>query len=200
MTTPAIALPSVDRAQRVATGKAVTSPGKVTEAGEAEFAATLAVVERVPQDATTDASTATALGVATGEEKLVRPLVAHEARKAPPLEKFEGFVLRSFVESMLPSSESSYFGKGTAGEIWRSMLAEQIGNEMAKNGGIGIAASISGKKGSRFGGLAASSSPSSPAASGPSIAPQSRAAVDGLNAMLRAGDLARTASADGADR
>ena len=44
-----------------------------------------------------------------------------------------------FVESMLPKDASDVFGKGTAGTIWRSMLAEQIGNEMAKGNGIGIA-------------------------------------------------------------
>ncbi|HEX2018368.1 MAG TPA: hypothetical protein VGO17_05465, partial [Aurantimonas sp.] len=47
------------------------------------------------------------------------PLVAHKSRVAPPLEQFEGFVLRSFIESMLPSEASSYFGSGTAGEVWR---------------------------------------------------------------------------------
>jgi peptidoglycan hydrolase FlgJ len=53
--------------------------------------------------------------------------------------KFEAFVLQTFVESMLPQDASEVFGKGTAGTIWRSMLAEQIGNEMAKGEGIGIA-------------------------------------------------------------
>ncbi|MDI4234865.1 MULTISPECIES: rod-binding protein [unclassified Bradyrhizobium] len=53
--------------------------------------------------------------------------------------KFEAFVLQTFVESMLPQNASEVFGKGTAGTIWRSMLAEQIGNEMAKGDGIGIA-------------------------------------------------------------
>ncbi|WP_312010205.1 rod-binding protein [Bradyrhizobium cenepequi] len=53
--------------------------------------------------------------------------------------KFEAFVLQTFVESMLPQNASEVFGKGTAGTIWRSMLAEQIGNEMAKGEGIGIA-------------------------------------------------------------
>jgi Rod binding domain-containing protein len=53
--------------------------------------------------------------------------------------KFEAFVLQTFVESMLPQGASEVFGKGTAGTIWRSMLAEQIGNEMAKGEGIGIA-------------------------------------------------------------
>lgn len=56
-----------------------------------------------------------------------------------PLQKFEGFVLRSFIESMLPSQNTSFFGTGTAGNIWRSMLAERIGDEMAKAGGVGIA-------------------------------------------------------------
>jgi peptidoglycan hydrolase FlgJ len=53
--------------------------------------------------------------------------------------KFEAFVLQTFVESMLPQDASDVFGKGTAGTIWRSMLAEQISNEMAKGNGIGIA-------------------------------------------------------------
>ena len=53
--------------------------------------------------------------------------------------KFEAFILQMFVESMLPKDASDVFGKGTAGTIWRSMLAEQIGNEMAKGNGIGIA-------------------------------------------------------------
>lgn len=55
-----------------------------------------------------------------------------------PTQQFESFVLRSFVESMLPDDNSSYFGTGTAGKIWKSMLAEQLGDEMAKDGGIGI--------------------------------------------------------------
>jgi peptidoglycan hydrolase FlgJ len=53
--------------------------------------------------------------------------------------KFEAFILQMFVESMLPKDASDVFGKGTAGTVWRSMLAEQIGNEMAKGNGIGIA-------------------------------------------------------------
>ena len=53
--------------------------------------------------------------------------------------KFEAFILQMFVESMLPKDASEVFGKGTAGTVWRSMLAEQIGNEMAKGNGIGIA-------------------------------------------------------------
>jgi hypothetical protein len=53
--------------------------------------------------------------------------------------KFEAFVLQMFVESMLPKDANDVFGKGTAGTVWRSMLAEQISNEMAKGKGVGIA-------------------------------------------------------------
>ena len=53
--------------------------------------------------------------------------------------KFEAFILQMFVESMLPKDATNVFGKGTAGTIWRSMMAEQIGNEMAKGNGVGIA-------------------------------------------------------------
>lgn len=57
-----------------------------------------------------------------------------------PLQKFEGFVLRTFVEAMLPKNATAVFGEGTAGDIWRSMMAEKIGEEIAASGGIGIAA------------------------------------------------------------
>ncbi|MGP9813352.1 rod-binding protein [Rhodopseudomonas sp. NSM] len=59
--------------------------------------------------------------------------------------KFEAFVLQMFVESMLPKNADDLFGKGTAGSVWRSMLAEQIGNEMARGNGIGIAKQLAGK-------------------------------------------------------
>jgi flagellar protein FlgJ len=53
--------------------------------------------------------------------------------------KFEAFVLQVFVETMLPEKANDLFGKGTAGNVWRSMLAEQLGNQLAAGKGIGIA-------------------------------------------------------------
>ncbi|CAN7173241.1 rod-binding protein [Rhizobium rhizogenes] len=52
--------------------------------------------------------------------------------------KFEAMVLQNFVKNMLPNSETLY-GKGSTGEIWKGMMAEQMGNTLAKNGGVGIA-------------------------------------------------------------
>jgi Rod binding domain-containing protein len=66
------------------------------------------------------------------------------ASKALPetYRKFEAMVLQNFVKSMLPAENEDVYGKGTAGEIWRGMMAEQIGDVISKAGGIGIAASL----------------------------------------------------------
>jgi Rod binding domain-containing protein len=56
-------------------------------------------------------------------------------------QKFEAMVLQNFVKNILPNSDTLY-GKGTAGEMWKGMMAEQLGNTMAKGGGVGIAAKM----------------------------------------------------------
>lgn len=53
--------------------------------------------------------------------------------------KFEAMVLQTFFQTMLPKDTDSVYGGGVAGEMWQSMLAEQLGNVMARRGGIGIA-------------------------------------------------------------
>lgn len=53
--------------------------------------------------------------------------------------KFEASVLQSFVNSMLPKDTQDVYGKGSAGEFWKSMMAEKISDEMSKRGGVGIA-------------------------------------------------------------
>ncbi|WP_062014316.1 rod-binding protein [Aureimonas sp. AU4] len=74
------------------------------------------------------------------------PHFRHQTSKSgelKPEQAFESFVLRSFIEEMLPKENKAVFGSGTAGNIWRSMLAERIADEMAAGGGIGIAKAIS---------------------------------------------------------
>jgi peptidoglycan hydrolase FlgJ len=56
-----------------------------------------------------------------------------------PYRQYEGVVLQNFISSMLPKDSEAVFGKGNAGEIWKSMMAEQIGNTIAERGGVGIA-------------------------------------------------------------
>ena len=53
--------------------------------------------------------------------------------------KFEAMVLQSFIQSMLPKDAEAVYGQGVAGEMWQSVLAEQLGTAIAERGGIGIA-------------------------------------------------------------
>lgn len=52
---------------------------------------------------------------------------------------FESFFLQSLFQLMLPQDGSSIYGKGTAGEFWKSLFAENLGKELADAGGIGVA-------------------------------------------------------------
>jgi peptidoglycan hydrolase FlgJ len=65
-------------------------------------------------------------------------------RAAGPYRQFEAFVMQHFVEAMLPSKAGSVYGKGMAGGYWKSMLAEQIGGQISKAGGVGIARMLAG--------------------------------------------------------
>ncbi|MCK2053213.1 rod-binding protein [Methylobacterium sp. 37f] len=65
--------------------------------------------------------------------------VSGAGKAGDPYKQFEAFVLRQFVETMMPSKSNAVFGKGNAGGIWKSMLADQVGTQVAKAGGLGIA-------------------------------------------------------------
>ena len=47
-------------------------------------------------------------------------------------------MLNSFVGEMLPKDADGVFGQGMAGDMWRSMLAEQVSRQIAKSGAFGI--------------------------------------------------------------
>jgi peptidoglycan hydrolase FlgJ len=53
-------------------------------------------------------------------------------------QKFEAFVLQTFIETMLPKEGGAAFGHDAGAGVWRSMMAEQLGNQIAKAGGIGL--------------------------------------------------------------
>lgn len=58
---------------------------------------------------------------------------------AETYQRFEAMILQNFIGAMLPKDSEELYGKGTAGEIWKGMMAEQLGAVLAKGGGIGIA-------------------------------------------------------------
>ncbi|KZL17768.1 Rod binding protein [Pseudovibrio axinellae] len=54
-------------------------------------------------------------------------------------EKLESAVLQTFVKSMLPKEMDTAYGGGTAGKMWKGLMAEQLANQLAKTGKIGLA-------------------------------------------------------------
>lgn len=60
-------------------------------------------------------------------------------RKPDAFGAFEAMVLTQFVDAMMPKDSAAVFGSGTGGQIWASMMAEQIAAKVADAGGIGIA-------------------------------------------------------------
>ena len=102
------------------------------------FDATTALTQLKNQ--TTFASAAAVSQIPAVEGAAAAPAGVAVNKKA--YQEFEAMVLSSFVETMLPQNADATFGTGTAGQIWRSMLAQQIATQMAAAGGIGIAAQL----------------------------------------------------------
>ncbi|MBS0253081.1 MAG: rod-binding protein [Proteobacteria bacterium] len=57
-------------------------------------------------------------------------------------QQFEALYLRQMLEEWLPKDSDAVFGEGTAGSIWRSMLADHMATTLSKSGTIGIAQMI----------------------------------------------------------
>jgi len=75
--------------------------------------------------------------------------IAAEVRATPratgqgdPFVKFEAMVLGNFIQSMLPQEAGEAYGGGFAGDMWKSMLAQHMGDAVAARGGIGIASRL----------------------------------------------------------
>ena len=92
------------------------------------------------------ASTSTGQTVPVGQARSPAPTdagpsSAAEAKArntAETYRQFEAMALSNLIEASMPS-DSSFFGKGVAGDTWKSMLVQQMADQMAKHGGIGIA-------------------------------------------------------------
>jgi hypothetical protein len=63
--------------------------------------------------------------------------------------QFEALLLQNMVEAMMPQDSESMFGSGTAGGMWKSMLAEKVAAEIARSGATGIAKQMAAAEGER---------------------------------------------------
>ncbi len=119
------------------TQRAATAKLDALKSSGADFAATMD--SEATKAAAADQSAAQ---VAEAQSGVLNGPPVQVIKKPGPDEvyrKFEAFILQTFVETMLPKESEEVFGKGTAGGVWKSMLAEQLGAQLAKGKGIGIA-------------------------------------------------------------
>ncbi|TGU85120.1 flagellar biosynthesis protein FlgJ, partial [Mesorhizobium sp. M00.F.Ca.ET.151.01.1.1] len=67
---------------------------------------------------------------------------AEAANPAKKFQRFEAMVLTTFIQNMMPKDTEGVYGKGLAGDMWKSQLAEKVADVMSAHGGIGIAKSM----------------------------------------------------------
>jgi hypothetical protein len=129
-----------------ATQRQATAKLDALKPSDTDFAATLD--SQAGKAASASAADNASTKIAPAETGTASGLAPTRVIKAPGsgevYRKFEAFVLQVFVENMLPQQANDIFGKGTAGNVWRSMLAEQLGTQLAQGKGIGIAKQLAG--------------------------------------------------------
>jgi Rod binding domain-containing protein len=82
-----------------------------------------------------------ALQAAQVPPRLGRADTAAKAEKVA--QDFEAFFLAQVLQPMFASIDvEPPFGGGSAEEVWRSMMVDEMGRAMAKAGGIGLAAQV----------------------------------------------------------
>nr|AWM09371.1 rod-binding protein [Bradyrhizobium symbiodeficiens] len=135
--TPDLVLDVLDAGDPV-TQRAAAAKLDALKSSDADFAATMEAeagkAAAAAEQPATKVSEAPSDALNGAPVRMIKAPASVEAYR-----KFEAFILQTFVETMLPKESEQIFGKGTAGGVWKSMLAEQLGSQLAKGNGIGIA-------------------------------------------------------------
>jgi flagellar protein FlgJ len=126
---PAKVRAATERLARLAADPAATTAG---------FSDALASIKSPAIAVTTSSSTTAPSGFADARDRMATS-GSHDKMKA--YQKFEAVLLQNFVESILPK-DSELFGDKNSADIYRSMMAEQFANQLAKSGSLGIAKQI----------------------------------------------------------
>jgi len=99
---------------------------EVLNAADLDKAAASAPQASVPAEGLANARSRLA-ALADGPDKATRAKV-----------EFEATLINSFIGELLPKDAGSVFGAGSTGDMWRSMLSEQISQQIAKSGALGL--------------------------------------------------------------
>jgi peptidoglycan hydrolase FlgJ len=90
-------------------------------------------------DAVHQTSLPPVLGMADARSRLLDKSAAADKKAAHTKMELEATLLNNLVGEMLPKDAPGVYGQGTAGDVWRSMLSDQIAHQIAKSGELGIA-------------------------------------------------------------
>lgn len=101
-------------------------------ASPADFAAALDAASAAPTES------ATATPSSTAAPRPTTPLSREEKART----QLEAVFLSQFIGEMLPKDAGGVFGQGYAGDMWRSMLAERVADQIAASGRLGIASRL----------------------------------------------------------
>lgn len=74
-----------------------------------------------------------------GASQVAPPERTGSSKEAAAFQQFDAMVLGSFVEAMLPPETENVYGGGLAGDMWKSMLAQQLGESLAAAGTLNLA-------------------------------------------------------------
>lgn len=96
------------------------------------------MIARTPDANATAFYAALSNGLTARPAPTARPTPPTSGTEASVAQKFEAFILQSWLELLLPKANEASFGLGEAGSVWRSMMAEQLGAQIARAGGVGI--------------------------------------------------------------
>ncbi|MGD0762184.1 MAG: rod-binding protein [Roseiarcus sp.] len=125
---------AADPARAAAAAQRLNALAGAAAAQTGDFAQTLA--QTAPSASLAAARVA---GMADARSRLADATLAASDKAAKAQVDFEAVLLNGFVNEMLPKDASATFGQGLAGDMWKSMLADQMSRQIAKSGTLGIA-------------------------------------------------------------
>jgi Rod binding domain-containing protein len=121
---------AADPERAAAVAKRLSSLASSAAPADGDFAATLA---RTSPAASVPDAGAFDMRARLADADRVQGDKARQARI-----QFEAVLLNSFVSEMLPKDAPDAYGEGMAGDMWRSMLADQVSRKIAVSGVLGI--------------------------------------------------------------